>query len=106
LLFVMGAGNGRLLTIAQFADIPEDGIWRAKQKRARLARLPEVRAARSCARWRSLALKNCARPTTTYVAPDGSRAVPLIIHHAIFGSVSRFIAILLEHYGGTLPFWL
>ena len=42
----------------------------------------------------------------SYVAPDGSQAVPLMIHHAVFGSMSRFIAILVEHYGGALPFWL
>jgi threonyl-tRNA synthetase len=29
-----------------------------------------------------------------------------MIHHAVFGSIGRFIAILLEHYGGALPFWL
>jgi len=34
-----------------------------------------------------------------YVAPDGSRARPLMIHHAIFGSLSRMIAILLEQHG-------
>ncbi len=42
----------------------------------------------------------------SYIAADGSRATPLMIHHAIFGSLGRMIAILLEHHGGTLPFWL
>jgi threonyl-tRNA synthetase len=42
----------------------------------------------------------------SYVAADGSSAVPLMIHHAVFGSLGRFIAILLEYYGGALPFWL
>ncbi len=42
----------------------------------------------------------------SYVTQDGSRAVPLMIHHAVFGSLGRFMAILLEHYGGVLPFWL
>ena len=42
----------------------------------------------------------------SYVAPDGSRAVPLMIHHAVFGSLGRFIAVLLEQHGGALPFWL
>ncbi|MGO4714871.1 threonine--tRNA ligase [Bradyrhizobium sp. 2TAF24] len=42
----------------------------------------------------------------SYVAADGSRAIPLMIHHAIFGSLGRMIAILLEHHGGVLPFWL
>lgn len=41
-----------------------------------------------------------------YVAPDGARAVPVMIHHAVFGSMGRFIAMLLEHHGGVLPFWL
>src|SRR6185437_14877611 len=36
----------------------------------------------------------------------GSRAVPLMIHHAVLGSLGRFIAILLEHHAGALPFWL
>jgi threonyl-tRNA synthetase len=47
-----------------------------------------------------------ARLDASYIAPDGSRAVPLMIHHAVFGSLGRFIAILLEHHGGALPFWL
>lgn len=42
----------------------------------------------------------------TYVGPDGSPEVPLMIHHAVFGSMGRAIALLLEHYGGALPFWL
>jgi threonyl-tRNA synthetase len=46
------------------------------------------------------------RLDASYVAPDGSRARPLMIHHAIFGSLGRMIAILLEHHGGVLPFWL
>ena len=46
------------------------------------------------------------RLDASYIAPDGSRARPLMIHHAIFGSLGRIIAILLEHHGGVLPFWL
>jgi threonyl-tRNA synthetase len=42
----------------------------------------------------------------SYVAEDGNRTVPLMIHHAVLGSLGRFIAILLEHHGGVLPFWL
>jgi threonyl-tRNA synthetase len=42
----------------------------------------------------------------SYVGPDGARAVLLVIHHAVFGSLGRFIAVLLEHHGGALPFWL
>ena len=46
------------------------------------------------------------RLEASYVASDGNRARPLMIHHAIFGSLGRMIAILLEHHGGVLPFWL
>ncbi|WP_340115526.1 threonine--tRNA ligase [Pelagibius sp. 7325] len=42
----------------------------------------------------------------SYVGSDGSPEVPLMIHHAVFGSMGRAIALLLEHYGGALPFWL
>ena len=31
---------------------------------------------------------------------------PIIIHRAIFGSIERFMGILIEHYGGEFPFWL
>jgi threonyl-tRNA synthetase len=41
-----------------------------------------------------------------YIAPSGKRERPVIIHQAIFGSLERFFAILLEHYKGQLPFWL
>ena len=41
-----------------------------------------------------------------YVAPDGSRQRPTMVHRAIFGSLERFIGILIEEYGGDLPFWL
>jgi len=47
-----------------------------------------------------------SRLDASYVRPDGSRAVPVMIPHAVFGAIGRFIAILLEHYGGALPFWL
>ena len=46
------------------------------------------------------------RLDASYVAADGGRAVPLLIHHAVFGSLGRFIALLLEHHGGALPYWL
>ena len=42
----------------------------------------------------------------TYVAEDGSRQVPVMIHRAILGSLERFIGMLIEHYAGNLPFWL
>ncbi|MGH3733660.1 MAG: threonine--tRNA ligase [Acidimicrobiales bacterium] len=42
----------------------------------------------------------------TYVASDNTRQRPIMIHRALFGSVERFIAILIEHYAGNLPTWL
>jgi threonyl-tRNA synthetase len=42
----------------------------------------------------------------TYVAEDGSRQTPVMLHRAILGSFERFIGILLEHYAGNLPAWL
>jgi threonyl-tRNA synthetase len=41
-----------------------------------------------------------------YVAQDGSRQRPVMIHRALFGSVERFIAVLIEHFGGAFPTWL
>ncbi len=41
-----------------------------------------------------------------YVAPGGQKERPVIIHQAIYGSLERFFAIILEHYKGKLPFWL
>lgn len=41
-----------------------------------------------------------------YVGADNSRHRPVMIHRALFGSVERFFAILLEHYAGALPVWL
>jgi threonyl-tRNA synthetase len=42
----------------------------------------------------------------TYVARDNARERPIMIHRALFGSVERFLAILIEHYAGNLPTWL
>ncbi|MBD5607924.1 MAG: threonine--tRNA ligase [Desulfovibrio sp.] len=42
----------------------------------------------------------------TYVAKDGEKRRPVMVHRAIMGSVERFIGILLEHYAGALPTWL
>jgi len=39
-----------------------------------------------------------------YVAPDGSKKVPVMIHHAVLGSMERFIGMFLEHCDGRLPF--
>lgn len=41
-----------------------------------------------------------------YVASDGSRQRPVLIHHAVLGSMERFIGMLLEHHKGALPLWL
>jgi threonyl-tRNA synthetase len=41
-----------------------------------------------------------------YVDRDGERVVPVMIHHAVLGSLGRFIGILLEEHEGRLPFWL
>jgi threonyl-tRNA synthetase len=41
-----------------------------------------------------------------YAAPDGSRQRPVMIHRALFGSIERFFAVLLEHYAGAFPPWL
>ena len=41
-----------------------------------------------------------------YISSDGEPVRPVMIHHAVLGSVERFIAILLEHHGGDLPLWL
>ena len=42
----------------------------------------------------------------SYVASDGSRPRPVMIHRALFGSVERFFGVLLEHYAGAFPAWL
>lgn len=42
----------------------------------------------------------------SYVASSGAKERPVIIHRAIYGSLERFFAILLEHHKGHLPFWL
>ncbi|WP_241249359.1 threonine--tRNA ligase [Agrococcus sp. KRD186] len=41
-----------------------------------------------------------------FTAPDGSKQRPIMIHRALFGSIERFFAILLEHYAGAFPVWL
>lgn len=41
-----------------------------------------------------------------YTEADGSRQRPVMIHRALFGSVERFFAVLLEHYAGAFPLWL
>ena len=41
-----------------------------------------------------------------YTAPDGSRQRPVMIHRALFGSIERFVGVLVEHYAGAFPPWL
>ncbi len=42
----------------------------------------------------------------TYVDADGSKKRPVMLHRVIFGSIERFIGILIEHYAGAFPLWL
>jgi len=42
----------------------------------------------------------------SYVDKDGVKKVPVMLHRALFGSLERFIGILIEHYAGKLPFWI
>jgi threonyl-tRNA synthetase len=46
------------------------------------------------------------RLDASYVAEDGERHRPVMLHRAIFGSYERFIGILIEHYAGRMPMWL
>ena len=47
-----------------------------------------------------------ARLGASYVSKDGTKKVPVMLHRALFGSLERFIGILIENYAGKLPFWL
>jgi len=42
----------------------------------------------------------------SFIDKDGSKKVPVMLHRALFGSLERFIGILIEHYSGKLPFWI
>ena len=42
----------------------------------------------------------------TYIDKDGSKKRPIMLHRVIFGSVERFIGILIEHFAGAFPLWL
>jgi len=42
----------------------------------------------------------------SYIGEDGNKHVPVMLHRAIFGSLERFIGILIEHHAGNLPLWL
>jgi threonyl-tRNA synthetase len=47
-----------------------------------------------------------ARLGAEYAAEDNARHVPVMLHRAIFGSLERFIGILIEHHAGAMPLWL
>tara|TARA_B100000941_G_scaffold71091_1_gene48252 strand:+ start:852 stop:2768 length:1917 start_codon:yes stop_codon:yes gene_type:complete len=47
-----------------------------------------------------------SRLGASYIAKDGSKKVPVMLHRALFGSLERFIGILIENYAGKLPFWI
>lgn len=51
-------------------------------------------------------LCSAERLDASYVAEDGSRQHPVLLHRAILGSLERFIGILIEHYAGKFPLWL
>jgi len=42
----------------------------------------------------------------TYIGPDGEKHRPVMIHRVVFGSIERFIGILIEHFAGAFPVWL
>ena len=46
------------------------------------------------------------RLDASYVDKDGTKKVPVMLHRALFGSLERFIGILIEHYAGKFPFWI
>ena len=47
-----------------------------------------------------------ARLGCVYTGPDNREHMPYVIHRALFGSLERFVGILIEHYGGAFPTWL
>jgi threonyl-tRNA synthetase len=47
-----------------------------------------------------------SRLGATFIAEDGEKHTPVLLHRAMFGSLERFIGILLEHHAGNLPLWL
>ncbi len=46
------------------------------------------------------------RLDATYVDKDGTKKIPVMLHRALFGSLERFIGILIENYAGKFPFWI
>ncbi len=51
-------------------------------------------------------LNMASRLGATYIGEDGQKHTPVMLHRAIFGSLERFMGILLEHHAGHLPLWL
>jgi threonyl-tRNA synthetase len=51
-------------------------------------------------------LPSAERLDAEYVADDGAKHHPVMLHRAILGSIERFIGILIEHFGGNFPVWL
>jgi threonyl-tRNA synthetase len=47
-----------------------------------------------------------SRLGASYIGEDGNKHIPVLLHRAIFGSLERFLGILLEHYAGNMPLWL
>jgi threonyl-tRNA synthetase len=47
-----------------------------------------------------------ARFNMTYIGEDGAKHTPYMVHRALFGSIERFMALLIEHYAGAFPLWL
>ncbi|MFL2682114.1 MAG: threonine--tRNA ligase [Alphaproteobacteria bacterium] len=47
-----------------------------------------------------------SRLSANYIAEDGQKYAPVMLHRALFGSIERFIGILIENYSGRLPLWL
>ena len=46
------------------------------------------------------------RLSASYVDKDGTKKIPVMLHRALFGSLERFIGILIENYAGKFPFWI
>ena len=46
------------------------------------------------------------RLNASYVAEDGNKKVPVMLHRAALGSLERFIGVLIEHHAGLFPYWL
>jgi threonyl-tRNA synthetase len=42
----------------------------------------------------------------SYIAPDGAQHRPVMLHRTVYGSLERFLGILIEHFAGAFPYWL